>query len=98
MKPKQMAWMLVVCLALTGIFAGSAMAMEAQKININTASVDELTQLNRVGDKIAERIVAHRDTYGPFEKSEDLMQVKGIGERVFELNKDRIIVAEEDQG
>ena len=63
--------------------------------NITTASVDELTQLERVGAKYAEKIVAYREANGPFEKPEDIMLVKGIGEKVWELNKEMITVGTE---
>ena len=62
-----------------------------EKININTASIDELTQLKRIGTKYAERIVEFREKE-PFKTPEDIMRVKGIGMKVYELNKDVIVV------
>jgi len=67
-------------------------AQETEKININTASVLELTQLKRIGPTIAQRIVDYREKHGQFELPEDIMKVKGIGPKIFELNKDRIAV------
>ena len=67
-------------------------AKEIKKININEASVVELTQLKRIGPKIAKRIVEYRENYGPFVLPEDFMKVKGIGPKTFKLNKDRITV------
>ncbi len=52
-------------------------------VNPNTASVTELMQLPGVGAKTAERIVAYRKEHGPFHRLEDLMNVKGIGEKSF---------------
>jgi competence protein ComEA len=52
------------------------------KVNINTASASELAYLPRLGAKVAERIVAHRKEK-PFARPEDLMEVKGIGEKLF---------------
>ena len=46
----------------------------------------------RVGEKYAQRIVEYREANGPFEKPEDIMKVKGIGSKVWEANKDRIVV------
>jgi len=63
-----------------------------EKINLNTATLDELTQLKRVGPTYAQRIIDYRDQYGPFEKIEDLMKVKGIGPKTFNANKDIITV------
>ena len=68
------------------------LAQDVVKININKASVEELKQLEKVGQKYAERIVEHRTNNGPFKKPEDIMEVKGIGPKTFELNKDRITV------
>ena len=68
-----------------------SLAQEAEKININKASAVELTQLKRIGPKLSERIVEYREKHGPFELPEDIMQVRGIGPKTFELNKDRII-------
>ena len=64
------------------------------KININTASKEELTTLKGVGDKIADRIIEYRKAH-PFKKIEDLMNVKGIGQKVFDKNKDLITVKDE---
>jgi competence protein ComEA len=66
----------------------------AGKVNINTDGKAQLVTLTRVGDKIADRIIEYRKTQ-PFEVPEDIMKVKGIGQKVFEANKDRIIVKNE---
>ena len=67
-------------------------AQEPGKININTATVEELVQLDRVGPRYAEKIIAFRQENGPFKAPEDIMLVAGIGQKTFELNKDRIVV------
>lgn len=61
-------------------------------ININTATVEELQKLPRVGPALAQRIVAYREMYGPFQTPEDLMQVPGIGEGIFAAIRDYITV------
>ena len=61
-------------------------------ININTASAEELKALKRVGDSIAERIIEYRESHGGFSSIEEIMNVKGIGEKTFEEIKDRICV------
>jgi len=63
-----------------------------KKISINTATVDELITLNGIGAGKASLIVAYRDEHGPFEKIEDLMNVSGIGQAVFDKIKDDIEV------
>ena len=81
--------------AMLGILmSGVLFAEESAKININSASVQELTQLDKVGEKYAERIVAYRNENGMFKTPEDIMKVQGIGPKVWELNKDRIIVGD----
>jgi competence protein ComEA len=54
-------------------------------ININTADAAQFALLPRVGVKAGERIVAYREEHGPFKKLTDLMQVKGIGDKTFQL-------------
>ena len=62
------------------------------KVNINTASVEELDVLPGVGPTIAQRIVDYRTENGPFRSIEDLMQVKGIGSATFADLKDQVTV------
>jgi competence protein ComEA len=61
-------------------------------ININTASPDALEALPGVGRGIAERIVAHREQYGPFRRAEHLMMVRGISDRKFRQFRAMIVV------
>lgn len=63
---------------------------EQPKISINTADVDQLITLKGIGIKIAQRIIDYRDEFGAFKELEDLMYVKGIGEKVFSNIKDFI--------
>lgn len=61
-------------------------------VNINTASAEMLAALNGVGDKKAADIVAYRTTNGKFNKVEDLLNVKGIGEKTLEKNRPMLTV------
>jgi competence protein ComEA len=89
--------LLVICLAVAVFMAFvPVLCAEEGKININEASVDQLTQLKNIGQTYAERIVQYREQNGPFEKPEDIMKVKGIGAKTWDLNKERIVVASED--
>lgn len=81
-----------LCAVMLLFFAGAQLAVAMETININTATADELMQLKRVGAKYAERIVQYREKNGPFEAPQDIMKVKGIGEKTWEANKDRIVV------
>ena len=60
------------------------------RININSASLEELISLPRIGAKTAERIIRDREANGPFKDVNDLTRVKGIGLKTLEKMKDRI--------
>lgn len=62
------------------------------KININTAPKDELKTLPGIGDAKADSIISYRETNGAFQQVEDLMQVEGIKEGVFNKIKSIITV------
>ncbi len=86
-------WMTIfTVIALVMLMTGLAFAGDQGNININTATVEELVQLDRVGPRYAEKIVAFRQENGLFKTPEDIMLVSGIGQKTFEINKDRIIV------
>ena len=74
----------VLGLSLSGIPAHPAVAEgdAHPTVNVNQASADELARLPRVGKKLAERIVTHRKEHGPFKRVEDVMEVKGVGEKM----------------
>ncbi|MDZ4698735.1 MAG: helix-hairpin-helix domain-containing protein [Rhodothermales bacterium] len=61
-------------------------------VRINSATAAELERLPRIGPKTAERIVAFRDTNGPFRRPEDLMLIRGIGEKTFEGLRAYVVV------
>jgi competence protein ComEA len=54
-----------------------------RRVNINQASAAQLAYLPRIGEKAAARIVEYRKGHGPFSRPEELMEVKGIGEKLF---------------
>ncbi len=63
-----------------------------QKISINSASIEQLMTLKGVGVVMANRIIEYREKNGGYTKLEDLKNVKGIGEKVFENIIDFIIL------
>ncbi len=67
-------------------------APEPEKININKADKVELMTLWRVGSTIADRIIEYRGTLGPFKTIEEIMDVQGIGEGIFERIKGEITI------
>lgn len=62
------------------------------KININTASQTELETLPGIGPSRAKAIINYREEHGPFNKPEELMNVSGIGPKIFANLKDEIVV------
>lgn len=71
----------------------SAPSADGKKININQASAEQLAFLPRVGAKAAQKIVDYRKAKGPFARPEDLMEVKGFGEKKFEQLKPYLAVS-----
>lgn len=76
-----MVWLLG--LGLSGVLLLAAPRRPERPVNLNTATVTELMQLPRVGPRTAQRIIAFRQEHGRFQRPEELMHVKGIGEKTF---------------
>ena len=83
------AWTIVL---MSLAVVAAAVAGEVAKININTATAEQLTQLQGIGASHAAGIIAYREKNGPFQKPEDLMKVPRIGPKTFEKNKVLITV------
>ena len=62
------------------------------KVNINTASAEELMTLDGVGEATAEKIITYREEQGPFASIEEIKEVSGIGDKKYEAIKDVITV------
>lgn len=86
----------VLAICGTILFASPALATSAQQaapsaastpskpaINLNAATIDQLETLPGIGRKTAERIIEYRTKSGGFKRIEDLMNIKGIGEKSF---------------
>lgn len=86
---------LAIFLGILLAFSGGLVA-EA-KVNINTASSEELQTLNGIGPSLAERIINYRETVGAFVQIEDIMNVSGIKEAVFAKIRDFITVSDETE-
>ncbi len=84
---------------ILGLFVFPLLAQQAQtkqpagdKVNLNTATLEELQKLPRVGPKVAQRIIDYRKQNGSFKKIEEIMKVRGIGEKTFARMKDMLSV------
>jgi len=80
----------LVLLPLAAESAGQQPGAGKTKVNINSAGLNELQSLPRIGPKIAQRILDFRKEHGPFKRIEELMKVRGIGEKVFNNLRDLI--------
>ena len=67
-------------------------ASNANLLNINTASFDELVALNGIGDTLADRIIEYRETYGAFQTVEEITEVRGIGSGTLKKIQDDVTV------
>jgi len=81
-----------LCLLLIALLVVPGFVIAGDKININTASKDQLCELTGVGPAIADRIIEYREKNGPFKSIEEITQVKGIGEGIFLKIKEGIVV------
>lgn len=77
--------------ASPGAAAGES-AGSPGKINLNTATAQELMTLSGIGEAKAADIIAYREEHGGFETIEDIMKISGIKEAVFEKIRDQITV------
>lgn len=72
----------------------AAAAAVADVVNLNTATATQLSTLPGIGPKTAELIIQYRQKNGPFKKIEEIMNVRGIGEKSFLKIKSRLAVTE----
>ena len=78
------ALVLIATIGATAFAAETEAGVPKGVININTADAAQLSLLPRVGAKAAQRIVDYRTQHGRFEKTTDIMQVKGFGDKSYE--------------
>ena len=84
---------ILILILLLGFLGVLQTAGAGEKININTAGPEQLTQLKGVGPAIAERIVDYREKNGSFTSAEQLLEVRGIGPKTLETIADQVIVS-----
>ncbi len=83
------AFLVSMVLALACTFAAHA---ADPAVNINSANAEQLASLNGIGDSKAAAIVAWRQANGPFRSVEQLAEVKGIGLKTVEKNRERLTI------
>ncbi len=83
------------CFALFLLVA--SLGVFAAPVDINTADASTLAaELSGIGAAKAAAIVAYREANGPFKRLEDLIQVKGVGEKTLEKNRAILVIHEQD--
>jgi competence protein ComEA len=75
--------LVMAALLVSGPALAAGKPAPTAKVNLNTASVEQLTSLPGVGPKLAARIIEYRQKSGSFRSPQELMNVKGVGEKNF---------------
>ena len=78
-----LALTMAALLLVSGTATAAGKPAPTAKVNLNTASVEQLTTLPGVGPKLAARIVEYRQKSGTFRSTQELINVKGVGEKSF---------------
>ena len=76
----------------TGAGQASSSGASKGKVNLNTASAEELQTLSGIGPSLSQRIIDYRQANGPFKSVDDLRKVSGIGDTRFKNLKDLVCV------
>lgn len=87
------ALVVLALLATPATAFGAAGEEKATRVNLNTATSEDLAGLPGIGPSYARRIVEYREKNGPFKRVEDLLNVQGIGEKTLERIRDRVVVS-----
>ena len=64
-----------------------------RKVNLNTATAEELQTLYRIGPALSQRIIDYRESVGTFQSIEEIQNVSGIGEKIYEGIREEIEVS-----
>jgi competence protein ComEA len=96
MKRARIACVLALCLGLVfssfSVMAQKPAPAANEKINLNTATAEQLQSLPGIGPSTAKSILEYRAKAGKFNRIEEIINVKGIGEKKFQRIKDRLVL------
>jgi competence ComEA-like helix-hairpin-helix protein len=93
------AWLALSALVAIAVLAvpattfGAAAEEKVSRVNVNTATAEEIASLPGIGPSYAKRIVEYREKNGPFKRVEDLLNVQGIGEKTLEKIRDKVVAS-----
>jgi competence protein ComEA len=96
MKKAKVACVLALCLGL--VFSSFSFPAQksshpsTEKVNLNSATIEQLQSLPGIGPSTAKAIVEYRTKAGKFNRIEEIINVKGIGEKKFQKIKDRLVL------
>jgi competence protein ComEA len=96
MNTNQGKWSIAVAVVVCLLFFSVAGAEQVSRLDLNHATLPQLDGSPGIGPVIAERIIQFREDNGPFKRIEDLMNVRGIGEKTFLKLRDQIMVEEQE--
>jgi competence protein ComEA len=82
----------VFALLLLALAAAQPALAAGGVVNVNTAEIEQLILLPRVGETVARRIIEFREENGAFKSPDDLLLVRGVGEKTFELMAPHVVV------
>ncbi len=85
-------WALLLLVAVAMTSAVPVFAADTKVVNVNQAERTQLMYLPRVGPALADRIITFREENGPFKKPDDLILVRGIGDKTFALMAEHVVV------
>ena len=95
-KRIKIACVLAICLGLAmssvSVMAQKGNPASAEKVNLNSATAEQLQTLPGIGPATAKSIIEYRAKVGKFNRIEEIINVKGIGEKKFQKLKDRLTV------
>ncbi len=79
-------------LFFTTVLSLMALDVFAEQVDLNTASANEIAKsLNGIGLSKAQKIIDYRIQFGPIDTPEELLAIKGIGEKTLEKNRSKMI-------
>jgi len=83
----------IAVLAVPATTFGATSEEKVSRVNVNTATAEEIASLPGIGPSYAKRIVEYREKNGPFKRVEDLLNVQGIGEKTLEKIRDKVVAS-----
>lgn len=96
LRKARIVCVLALCLGLAlssvSVMAQKPATASTEKVNLNTATSEQLQSIPGIGPSTAKSILDYRAKVGKFNKIEEIINVKGIGEKKFQKIKDRLTV------